>query len=67
MRVVDVKVRKDYTVALNEGEVRMLLSALCFYVAQETLRGTELRTAATKLRHDIRSMLAMLPERSEAC
>lgn len=67
MRVVDVKVQKEFTVALNDDEVRLMLAALCFYVAQQILKGTELYTGATKLQHDLRSMLAGLPEGSEAC
>ena len=66
MRVVDVKTRKDYIVALSDDEVRLLLGSLYFYVSQPALKGTELYRGATRLQHDIRLILAELPEGSEA-
>lgn len=57
MRVVDVKVQKEFTVSVNQEEVHLLILSLNYYKKEYVTSGTEVFTLLTDLSRDLNSLL----------
>jgi hypothetical protein len=57
MRLIDVKVQKDFTVSLNDAEVRVMHLALVYFEKQCVVKDTEAQAYTTALQRDLQSLL----------
>ena len=57
MRVVDIKVQKEFTVSVSQDEVHLLILSLNYYKKEYVTSGTEVFTLLTDLSRDLNSLL----------